>query len=373
MSYIIRPDEVGSYFKSSYEEARSAFLKVTRGLVSESFTYPSIGKNGEQLAVDIALQGKINSKNLLIVSSGCHGVEGFCGSGVQISCLTSSQFSEYIAGKDIAILYIHALNPYGFSHFGRCTHENIDLNRNFLDFKLPPPENLGYESVHRVLSSESWPPTNENNNEVLQLLATTGLSTLKATIERGQYDFDNGLFYGGSKASWSNLTLRAILQKYAKNMGKVAWIDIHSGLGEHGDCERAIFARHDSRTILRVNDWWNPTRGEDISSDSSGTSLSAVCNGLMWAAVYDECPFAIYGGITLEFGTVSLMDVLNALRSEQWKRSQTNLSSDMLDLINSQIMKAFFCDSLDWKYKVINQGTHSILQAIDAVSMPYKA
>ena len=34
----------------------------------------------------------------------------------------------------VAVLYVHGLNPYGFSWWRRTTHENVDLNRNFRDF-----------------------------------------------------------------------------------------------------------------------------------------------------------------------------------------------------------------------------------------------
>ena len=41
----------------------------------------------------------------------------------------------------VAVLYVHALNPYGFSWWRRTTHENVDLNRNFHDFSKPLPRN----------------------------------------------------------------------------------------------------------------------------------------------------------------------------------------------------------------------------------------
>ena len=71
---------------------------------------------------------------LLIVSSACHGVEGYCGSGVQVFALHDAEWMAKARAQDVTVLYIHALNPYGFSHIRRTTHENVDLNRNFHDF-----------------------------------------------------------------------------------------------------------------------------------------------------------------------------------------------------------------------------------------------
>ena len=46
------------------------------------------------------------------------------------------------------VLFVHALNPYGFSHGRRVNEDNVDLNRNFRDFATPPPRNAAYAEVH---------------------------------------------------------------------------------------------------------------------------------------------------------------------------------------------------------------------------------
>jgi hypothetical protein len=48
---------------------------------------PAAGREGEALAMDVARDGPPDADKLLIVSSACHGVEGFCGSGVQVYAL----------------------------------------------------------------------------------------------------------------------------------------------------------------------------------------------------------------------------------------------------------------------------------------------
>ena len=37
--------------------------------------------------MDVARDGPMDAKSLLVLSSACHGVEGFCGSGVQVALL----------------------------------------------------------------------------------------------------------------------------------------------------------------------------------------------------------------------------------------------------------------------------------------------
>ena len=55
-----------------------------------------------------------------------------------------------------AVMLFHAHNPWGFAHKTRVTEENVDLNRNFVDFDKPRPANPGYEEVHRAITPEEW-------------------------------------------------------------------------------------------------------------------------------------------------------------------------------------------------------------------------
>jgi hypothetical protein len=105
-----------SAFSSSYAQARVKFLEAaaTAGLAIQSFVHPLPGKEGEALAMDVALDGSPDAKELLIVSSACHGVEGFCGSGVQVFALHDEEWRNKARSAGVAVLYIHALNPYGF-------------------------------------------------------------------------------------------------------------------------------------------------------------------------------------------------------------------------------------------------------------------
>lgn len=369
MKLSLTEDLLVRCFHPSYEKARHAFLTSARHLEHQSFFCPVAGRNGEVLALDVALAGDVSAENLLMVSSGCHGVEGFCGSGVQLACIANAEFQQYLQDKSVAILYLHALNPYGFSHIGRCTHENIDLNRNFLENNTPPPDNRDYYKLHPLLMLKHWPPHAFERERMLHALFEMDIPNVKAALERGQYHFPDGLFYGGQQACWSNGALREVLRTHCRERKTIAWIDIHSGLGEYGKCERAIFARQDLATVERTNAWWNPRGDQEITSDEQGTSLSSICDGLMYNAIYEECPSVDYAGITLEFGTVSLLDVLSALQAEQWKRSHQDLPITVRHKIDEQIMQAFFCDTPDWKQQVLENSFTSILDAVDALSV----
>src|SRR3954470_22773491 len=114
------------YFAQSYAEARDKFFTAarSRGLGVETNVHPLPGRDGEMLAMDVARDGPLAAQSLLVVSSACHGVEGFCGSGVQVALLGDAAFHDAAEAAAVAVLYIHGLNPYGFSWWRRTTHEN---------------------------------------------------------------------------------------------------------------------------------------------------------------------------------------------------------------------------------------------------------
>ena len=133
------------HFSQSYAEARGKFLDAAdrAGLDVQSHAHPMRGRDGEPLAMDVVRDGPADAKSVLLLSSACHGVEGYCGSGVQVKLLHDTTWRDAVRASGVAVLYVHALNPYGFSWWRRTTHENVDLNRNFHDFSQALPVNKG--------------------------------------------------------------------------------------------------------------------------------------------------------------------------------------------------------------------------------------
>ena len=82
-------DDIGSCFGQTYAEARTQFLFAAdgAGLPVQAHRHPLVGADGEDLGIDVARFGAADAQRLLIVTSGCHGVEGFCGSGIQVALL----------------------------------------------------------------------------------------------------------------------------------------------------------------------------------------------------------------------------------------------------------------------------------------------
>ena len=360
-------------FSASYSEARVKFLEAAAisGLSVQSHAHPLKGRDGEDLAMDVARDGPPDAQNLLIVSSACHGVEGYCGSGVQVHALHDAEWLEKARANsagDTAVLYIHALNPYGFSHVRRATHENVDLNRNFQDFQSALPDNAAYRALHPLILPEQWPPDAANQAATLDFIAKNGEAAYQAAISQGQHEFADGLFYGGVAPTWSNLTLRAVLRQHAGQAKRVAWIDLHTGLGASGHGERIWAGKNDAAAIARARTWWDgENAATPITSIYDGTSSSAFLTGLMWHSIAQEAPQAEYTGIAMEYGTLPILDVLGALRAEHWLNNHPEAPPELARQIKAQMLAAFYTDTDLWKGQIISQARQAMFQAIDGL------
>ncbi|TFY99653.1 M14 family metallopeptidase [Ramlibacter rhizophilus] len=357
-------------FSASYAQARSRFLEAAEaaGVPVESHAHPLRGQNGEALAMDVARDGPADAQALLIVSSGCHGVEGFCGSGVQVDALRSEALRDQARQRGVAVLYVHALNPFGFSHLRRVTHENVDLNRNFHDFDQPLPVNEPYRRLHPLLLPETWPPTAENSRAIGDYIASEGEASFQAAITRGQHEFPDGLFFGGTAPTWSQQTLRAVLREHGRQARRVAWIDLHTGLGPSGVGERIWAGSNDADGIARARRWWDGGGRTPITSIYDGSSSSAFLTGLMWNAIYEECPQAQYAGIALEYGTEPMMEVLTALRGMHWLQLHPEAPQELAEAIRARMLAAFYTDTDTWREQVLAQAREALEQAISGLA-----
>ena len=362
---MVEPDIVAA-FSQTYAEARAKFIAAVkaRGLAVETHVHPSArGVEGEELAVDLAILGAGNATSLLCILSGTHGVEGFCGSGAQIALLGDSAVVAAVEQRKVAVMFYHALNPYGFSHWARTNEDNIDLNRNFRDFSRPPPVNAAYLEVHDFMVPATWPPAPENEARIGAYIAKHGQDALQAAVSGGQCDRPDGLFFGGNQPAWSNRIFRDVLRRHAGSRRRLAWIDFHTGLGPYGHAEKIHSGPDDAAMIARAKAWW----GIDVTSFHDGSSTSAALTGVNYEAPLTECPRAQCTGIALEYGTVPLMQTLQALRGDQWLRNHPDADAGTRAAIKRQCRDAFYCDADAWEAMVYGQARAAVLQALQGM------
>jgi hypothetical protein len=278
------------------------------------------------------------------------------------------------------VLYLHGLNPHGFSFKRRVTHENVDLNRNFQDFSKPLPVNSGYAEVHDLALPKDWPEGLLNKAALALFVAKRGMSALQAAISGGQYTHADGLFFGGQAPTWSNQMVRQVLREWVGGAGgkhplreRMGWIDIHTGLGPSGHGERIHGCPEDTpEPLQRARAWWGGNGQTPITSFNDGTSTSAKLTGLMNYSVRDECANTECTGIALEFGTVPMMDVINALRGDHWAHRERMQGRSVAAELQAQITQAtwdaFYTQTDLWKGQIVSQTRQCLFQAADGLA-----
>jgi hypothetical protein len=339
-----------SYFSADYFEARSRFLDAARAAGARLARYdnPTPGPEGEALTTDTAWLGPGDAERVLVTISATHGAEGFCGSGVQLGWFESGLHRELPPG--LALLAIHAINPYGFAWLRRVTEDNVDLNRNFIDHAAPYPANAGYDELHEALCPRKWnDAVIAETWKVLEAYRDAhGAWALQGAIASGQYSHADGIFFGGHAYTWSRDTFIEILSKELARARSVAVIDYHTGLGPRGYGERICVHPPDTEGLARAKDWYR----DDITSPHLGSSTSTELFGVNLIGMEQALPQARLTGIALEYGTLPTQEVKLALRADNWLHLHGEMASAKGRAIKDQVREAFYQDADDWKQMV---------------------
>jgi hypothetical protein len=350
------------YFSATYQEAREKFLDANKAAGGRlaSFENPNAGPRGEPLYTDVAMLGASDAKNVLVLGSGTHGVEGFAGSGIQTGLLLDGLATRLDANQRVVM--IHAVNPYGFAHLRRVNEDNIDLNRNFVDHAKPYPGNPEYDRLAHAIAPRSYSSIDSALSliRLLILRAVHGEAALQAAITHGQYAHPQGLYFGGHGETWSNQTIRTITREHLSAAHRVAFVDFHTGLGPYGDGEVILNVAKQSPAFARAVSWW----GGRTKSTKAHESVSADLTGTMEFMIAKMLPDCEVTGAFLEFGTVSPIRAFRAMQAENWLHHHGGANNPRHDRIKAALVRAFYPDAVGWKDRIWAQAREVVEQAL---------
>ncbi len=345
-------------FPLSYAKSREGFLAEAKaaGGEIESFVHPVKGPAGETLAMDVARFGAKGANRVLFVNSGTHGVEGHCGSGVQRSLINAGMLANL--PPNVAVVLVHAVNPYGFAYDRRVDHQNIDVNRNFIDRSKPLPENKAYDELFEVLNPTFLEEDKWAGKITSYALFNGRLATFQATMG-GQFKHPNGIQYGGVEPSWSNTTLHPIWKKHTAGAEVAASIDIHTGLGNKGRGVLFQTANAGDVQVEVAKRFWGKVKRYDRPSPEY-TLTNGGLGPAFEAAVGARTALAV----VLEFGTHVPKRVFSALRADNWLEHHADRSSALGREISQRVRAAFFIDETEWRWRVLERGHAVVHKAI---------
>ena len=344
-------------FSSTYAESRAKFLQACQlnCCVMDWFQHPCLGPDGEAIGTDVAVLGPTLAPKQLVIISGTHGLEGYCGAAIQQAVLEQFDFSK-LPGN-ISIAFIHGLNPYGFAWNRRVDENNVDLNRNFIDWNAPLAPNPWYGSVHDILFAAE-PYADALNAFITQ----QGVAAMEQALTCGQHTHGDGLFYGGTGPSWSNQLVQTLSEKVFCHASELAIIDIHSGLGPYGYGQPISFDHPHSRGLRNAKKWYGPALG----SPRVAATITADLKGTLYDGLHALFPDTPLTSIALEFGTYSKSEGIARLRDEALAWHDATPPSDTR--ATDALKDFFYVNKRDWKESVLFRGKQIVQQAIHGLT-----
>jgi hypothetical protein len=346
-------------FAPTYREARARLLEAARPVDARvtSHRHPGPSPDDSPLFTDVVRVGPPEARRILLVISGTHGVEGFAGSAIQLAVLHAVRTQPLPHG--IGLILIHALNPYGFAWCRRVDAQNIDVNRNLMDHDAVAPENSDYASLHDLLCPREWSEATrlEGVRTLADFQARHGRACLENALAKGQRSHDDGLFYGGRGPSWSIELLRSTLATTAGHADRIILLDVHTGLGSYGGCQLICGIEEGHSRATAVRRWlgdgalfFGAASGYERMAGAIDSGIEALLDGI------EVTP------VTVEFGTLPALEVLQALRADNWLHRHRS-RPDLNDPIKQDMRRAFDPQDEDWRELVLLRGRQVIARA----------
>ena len=340
-------------FALDYSEGRAAFLEhaSAAGATISTYPLPGQGASDTELFIDCAYLGATPPKILTIVTSGVHGVETPAGGVLQRLWL--AEFADHLP-PDAGVLFVHALNPFGYANGHRTNENNVDLNRNALA-AFPGPRNAAYRPLDGWLNPTGmWKGNDAFYFGLLARAFWYGPAKLQQAIAGGQYEFPRGLFYGGNQTEVSLTIFERVLSQPALATAKsVLHLDLHTGLGDYGEYKILVdLTQRDPRFVELQNHFG----ANQVASDHSDDATFYAASGLLPEITARIFPHARLSAAVVEFGTYSSLTVLRALRRDNCARHHGCQSKELKESIQRDMRETFCPSDPVWRRRVIESG-----------------
>lgn len=350
------------YF-TQYSENKNAFLQLSQKINSADWKTETSQWSLHQdpnLTTDLLFLKKTKpAQNLLILSSGLHGIEGYVGSAIQRWFVETHLKNNPISYD---VLLIHSLNPWGMQNKRRVNEHNIDLNRNFMtDESGYKVENQSYMSIDSFLNPQSSVDLHIFSKvsffyDSIKLILQNSIDTLRKSILIGQYQQPRGLFYGGTQAASLKGKIDELIKKQLSNYQKTIWVDLHTGYGENG---KLHFLSNDSKSEngLRLTSSF-PNTKIDFGEEKKFYKTSGDLTGYVASKSQNQNTIT---SVVFEYGTLDSQSTLGSIESLRRmvlenQGYQNKFANEESRAQTTQLFKDMFCpESPEWQAKILQQ------------------
>ncbi|MFW6227229.1 MAG: M14 family metallopeptidase [Bacteroidota bacterium] len=357
--------DYSGYFPQNYDDAKRRFAGIVnqavrqfKGVSVYGIAVPSVFDDA--LTVDVCyIPAQKDSANLLILSSGVHGVEGYVGHAVQ------EFFADQYLNDDLlehtGILFIHTVNPYGFKYSRRVTENNVDMNRNSaVNNQLYTIKNQSYPEVYDLINPAKVVNTRSVENrfffiKAMNEIRKASLPVLRQAVLQGQYDYPNGLYFGGNQHEPQIDSLKVLLQQTLKPYDRIKVIDLHTGYGERG----------------KLHLFPNPMEGEQKQKmeqlyegfviDWGDSDDFYTVTGDFAGFIGDLNPGKEFYPMVFEYGTLNSQTTMGSLKSihvmilENQGHHHGFLTEEDSLKVKSDFLEMYFPSSVSWRNYIMLQ------------------
>ncbi|MBK9925148.1 MAG: DUF2817 domain-containing protein [Anaerolineales bacterium] len=229
---------MNSLFPESYEASRARFLRDVELLrpkwqSTRLESHPL--KDYPDLSMDWLWAEPQKKENLIIISTGEHGIEGYIGSAMLK--LFMDEFAPRINVENTGLLLVHTINPWGMKYSRKVNENGVDLNRNFsYNGKFDPSNNPYFLKLKDFLAPSH--PLRSFATETLNFAGNTlkalifeGASALTYAALLGQYAEPKAMYYGGAHYEEETEVMIGLLRQSLEQYQTVVHLDMHSGYG----------------------------------------------------------------------------------------------------------------------------------------------
>jgi hypothetical protein len=348
--------KTGFASRADFTAQRERFLEAARKARASVTTYehPLRGPAGEPLFTDLAWVGEQGARRILVAISGTHGVEGYYGSTCQAEWL--NELSERDLPKGVAVLMVHLINPWGTAWVRRVNEDNVDLNRNYLDFNQPLPRNERYESIHEIYTCRDLDGPGRRHADALLAghIRAMGWREYSSIVGAGQYAHADGLYYGGQRATWSNQTLMSIARNSLKDVDRAIGFDLHTGAGPFGYPLLMAIAQNRYPALDDASALYGPWLTTIVTgaSERSDTGVVATATGYTSQSLLDALPATRLMQLVIECGTYDEMPMHKALRDDHWLHLYGDPADSRGQQIKRELLECFLPADTDWRETV---------------------
>lgn len=285
------------YFNDAPDAARALFLTACQRAAIPVTAYRAVSyENRQPLYCDVARLGSPNAPSVIVLCGGAQGAAGYVHAAICSGFLSARM--QRLVDRDVAVLLVHALNPWGFIWPPRTAR--------------PGPTPVDGDAA--VVHGPSW--TNELLTAADQRYATYLQRQGEAAADAEAVARQSGAAFGVN-------VLTDIAASHLREARHILCLDFRTGPNSWGRPSLTALTSHQAIALKRVRRWFPALREAE-----GGLDRAAMISG----GLAEMLPGTDTTGLIIEFGTHTEPDLLDAVEersarqkvypaSEEWRQA----------------------------------------------------